>query len=93
MLLPSARLATAQGTCQWSWGLDPHHDSPAGVPPHVANPYVTRVGRDLSGPDLTVQQSTANLFADMGPPAFAAAALNGWPALAAMVVRLLVGRH
>ena len=31
-------------------GLDPHHDSPAGVPPHVANPYVTRVGRDLAGP-------------------------------------------
>ena len=63
---PSGALVFGAGTCQWSWGLDPHHDSPAGVPPHVANPYVTRVGRDLAGPDPTVQQATANLFADMG---------------------------
>ena len=62
----SGALVFGAGTCQWSWGLDAHHDSPAGVPPHVANPYVTRVGRDLSGPDPTVQQSTANLFSDMG---------------------------
>jgi hypothetical protein len=62
----SGALVFGAGTCQWSWGLDPHHDSPAGVPPHVANPYVTRVGRDLSGPDKTVQQSTVNLFSDMG---------------------------
>eukprot|EP01043_Picozoa_sp_COSAG02_P062348 COSAG02_NODE_8579_length_2516_cov_1.680596_2_plen_671_part_01 len=64
----SGALVFGAGTCQWSWGLDPHHDSPAGVPPHVANPYVTRVGRDLAAPDHSVQQSTVNLFIDMGVP-------------------------
>ena len=48
------------------WGLDAYHDSPGGVPPHVGNPYVTRIGKDLSGPDAAVQQATVNLFADMG---------------------------
>jgi hypothetical protein len=62
----SGALVFGAGTCQWSWGLDPYHDSPAGVPPHVANPYVTRVGKDLSSPDPVVQQATVNLFADMG---------------------------
>jgi hypothetical protein len=72
----SGALVFGAGTVQWSWGLDPHHDSPAGVPPHVANPYVTRVGRDLAGPDRAVQQATANLFADMGlAPATPAPAL------------------
>eukprot|EP00656_Telonema_subtile_P010959 TRINITY_DN15358_c0_g1_i1.p1 TRINITY_DN15358_c0_g1~~TRINITY_DN15358_c0_g1_i1.p1 ORF type:complete len:258 (-),score=31.80 TRINITY_DN15358_c0_g1_i1:70-843(-) len=61
----SGALVFGAGTCQWSWGLDGHHDSPAGVPPHVANPYCTRVGRDLSAPDTRVQQATVNLFADM----------------------------
>jgi hypothetical protein len=74
----SGALVFGAGTCQWSWGLDPHHDSPAGVPPHVANPYVTRVGRDLAAPDHSVQQSTANLFIDMGipPPATPMASLT-----------------
>jgi hypothetical protein len=62
----SNALVFGAGTCQWSWGLDRCHDSPAGIPAHVANPYVTRVGKDLSAPDQTVQQATANLFADMG---------------------------
>jgi hypothetical protein len=64
----SGALVFGAGTCQWSWGLDPCHDSPAGVPPHLANVYVTRVGRDLAAPDHSVQQSTVNLFLDMGVP-------------------------
>ena len=57
----SGALVFGAGTCQWSWGLDNTHDSPAGVPPHVANAYVTRVGRDLAAPDATVQQATTNV--------------------------------
>jgi len=62
----SGALVFGAGTCQWAWGLDGHHDSPGGVPPHVANPYNTRVGVDISAPDPCVQQATLNLFADMG---------------------------
>jgi len=62
----SGALVFGAGTCQWSWGLDGHHDSPAGVPPHLGNPYVTRVGSDLAAPDRAVQQATVNLLADMG---------------------------
>ena len=62
----SSSLVFGAGTAQWSWGLDGCHDSPHGVPPHVANPYSTRVGRDLNAPDLIVQQATVNLLADMG---------------------------
>jgi hypothetical protein len=54
----SQALVFGAGSCQWSWGLDAHHDAPAGIPPHVANPFVTRVGRDLAAPDPTVQQAT-----------------------------------
>ena len=54
------------GTCQWAFGLDANHDSPASVPPHLANPYSTRVGTDLAAPDLAMQQSTINLLGLMG---------------------------
>ena len=54
------------GTCQWVFGLDGHHDSPASVPPHLANPYSTRVSVDLAAPDRTIEQATINVFALMG---------------------------
>lgn len=54
------------GSCQWAFGLDPNHDSPASVPPHLANPYSTRVGLDLAAPDHAMQQATINLFGLMG---------------------------
>ena len=53
------------GTCQWAFGLNANHDSPASVPPHLANPYSTRVSIDLAAPDHTIQQATINLFALM----------------------------
>lgn len=54
------------GTVQWSWGLDPHHDTETGVPPERANGNSIRVGVDLKGPVRAIQQATVNLFADMG---------------------------
>ncbi len=39
------------GTVQWSWGLDANHD---------------RGGPETHVPDQAIQQSTVNLFADMG---------------------------
>lgn len=62
----SGALVFGGGTCQWSWGLDAHHDSPIGVPAERAQPNSLRVGVDQSGPDATIQQATVNLFGDMG---------------------------
>lgn len=62
----SGALVFGAGTVQWGWGLDAHHDTDTGVPPDKANPSSTRIGVDPHGPDITIQQATVNLFADMG---------------------------
>ncbi|MFK7800263.1 MAG: N,N-dimethylformamidase beta subunit family domain-containing protein [Anaerolineae bacterium] len=62
----SGALVFGAGTVQWGWGLDAHHDTDTGVPPEKANPSSTRIGFDPHGPDITIQQATVNLFADMG---------------------------
>ena len=62
----SGALVFGGGTCQWSWGLDAHHDSPTAIPAERSQPNSLRVGWDQSGPDRTIQQATLNLFADMG---------------------------
>lgn len=51
---------------QWSWGLDPHHDTETGVPPERAQSTNIRIGEDLKGPVPAIRQATVNLFADMG---------------------------
>jgi hypothetical protein len=62
----SGALVFSAGTVQWSWGLDPHHDTETGIPPERANGSNIRIGVDLKGPVHAIQQSTVNLFADMG---------------------------
>jgi hypothetical protein len=49
---PSGALVFGAGTVQWQWGLDVHHDVDADNGP--------------TAPDVTMQQATVNLFADMG---------------------------
>ena len=49
---PSGALVFGAGTVQWSWGLDSNHDNPFFSPNTAAN--------------LSMQQATVNLFADMG---------------------------
>ena len=51
---------------QWSWGLDPHHDTVTGIPPERASPTNIRLGRDQMGAETDIVQATLNLFADMG---------------------------
>lgn len=51
---------------QWSWGLDPHHDTVTGIPPERSSPTNIRVGRDQMGAETDIIQATLNLFADMG---------------------------
>jgi hypothetical protein len=63
---PSGALVFSAGTVQWAWGLDPNHDTETGIPPERANGTNIRVGVDLKGPVRAIQQSTMNLFADMG---------------------------
>ncbi len=63
---PSGALVFSAGTVQWSWGLDPNHDTETGVPPERANGNSIRVGVDLKGAVRAIQQATVNLFADMG---------------------------
>jgi hypothetical protein len=46
----SGAIVFCAGTVQWSWGLDPHHDTETGVPPERANGNSIRVGVDLKGP-------------------------------------------
>jgi len=62
----SGSLVFGAGTVQWSWGLDPHHDTETGVPPERANPTNIRVGKDQMGAERDIQQCTINLFTDMG---------------------------
>jgi len=63
----SGALVFGAGTVQWSWGLDPNHDTETGIPPERANPGGTiRIGVDLHGAVPAIQQATVNLFADMG---------------------------
>lgn len=63
---PSGALVFSAGTVQWSWGLDPHHDTETGVPPERAQSSNIRIGEDLRGPVPAIRQATVNLFADMG---------------------------
>ena len=63
---PSGALVFSAGTVQWAWGLDPNHDTETGIPPERANGTNIRIGVDLKGPVRAIQQSTMNLFADMG---------------------------
>ena len=51
---------------QWSWGLDPHHDTVTGIPPEKSSPTNIRIGRDQLGAEPDIIQATLNLFADMG---------------------------
>jgi hypothetical protein len=62
----SGALVFSAGTVQWSWGLDPNHDTETGIPPERANGSNIRIGVDLKGPVRAIQQATMNLFADMG---------------------------
>ena len=62
----SGALVFSAGTVQWSWGLDPHHDTETGVPPERAQATNIRIGVDLKGPVPAIHQATVNLFADMG---------------------------
>ena len=62
----SGSLVFGAGTVQWSWGLDPHHDSPGGIPPDKANPTNIRLGVDQMGAEPDIQQATLNMFCDMG---------------------------
>jgi hypothetical protein len=62
----SGALVFSAGTVQWSWGLDPHHDTETGVPPERAQATNIRIGEDLKGPVHAIRQATVNLFADMG---------------------------
>jgi len=61
-------LVFGAGTVQWSWALDPHHDTPTQIIPQMENEYSIRVNYDNSGlsPDPNILQATVNLFADMG---------------------------
>jgi hypothetical protein len=61
----SGALVFGAGTCQWSWGLDAHHDTDTGVPPERASSELTQVGVDPHAPDPVIRQATVNLFADM----------------------------
>jgi len=63
---PSGALVFSAGTVQWSWGLDPNHDSETGIPPERANAGDIRIGFDQKGAVRAIQQATLNLFADMG---------------------------
>jgi len=63
---PSGALVFSAGTVQWAWGLDANHDTETGIPPERANGSNIRIGVDLKGPVRAIQQSTMNLFADMG---------------------------
>jgi hypothetical protein len=63
---PSGALVFSAGTVQWSWGLDPHHDTETGVPPERANSTDIRIGEDLKGSVHAMRQATVNLLADMG---------------------------
>jgi hypothetical protein len=63
---PSGALVFSAGTCQWSWGLDPNHDSETGVPPERNDTGDIRIGVDLKGPVRAMQQATVNLLAEMG---------------------------
>ena len=58
----SGSLVFGAGTCQWSWGLDTHHDHDR---PHLSNENNIRVDIDQAGTDLNLEQATLNLFADM----------------------------
>ena len=62
----SGSLVFGAGTVQWSWGLDPHHDTPGGIPPDKATPTNIRLGVDQMGPEPDIQQATLNMFCDMG---------------------------
>lgn len=64
----SGALTWGTGTVQWSWGLSPLHDGGAegGVPPERANPFNTRVRRDVVGTDVAAQQLSVNMFVDAG---------------------------
>eukprot|EP00042_Codosiga_hollandica_P036289 m.275381 g.275381 ORF g.275381 m.275381 type:complete len:798 (-) comp54851_c0_seq7:62-2455(-) len=61
----SGALVFGAGTVQWGWGLDQNHDNANGIISQDANSYSGRIGIDLAGPDVSVQQATVNLFADM----------------------------
>jgi hypothetical protein len=63
---PSGALVFSAGTVQWAWGLDANHDTETGIPPERALASNIRIGVDLKGPVRAIQQSTMNLFADMG---------------------------
>jgi hypothetical protein len=61
-------LVFGAGTCQWSWGLDGHHDLVNGMDLQMGkNVYSLRVDVDQFHPDgnLDIQQATMNLFDDM----------------------------
>ena len=65
----SRALVFGAGACQWSWGLDGHHDGAnGGLDLKLGqNCYSLRVGVDPLRPaERTIQQATVNLFADMG---------------------------
>ena len=80
----SGALVFSAGTVQWSWGLDPHHDTETGVPPERAQSTNIRIGEDLKGPVPAIRQATVNLFADMGvQPVMGSGASGPSPAPAA----------
>lgn len=65
----SGSLVFGAGTCQWSWGLDGHHDLVGGQDLQMGkNVYSIRVSVDqlVQDGNRDIQQATTNLFADMG---------------------------
>ena len=65
----SGSIVFGAGTCQWSWGLDGHHDLVGGLDLQMGkNCYSLRVGKDQLVPDgdRDIQQATYNMFTDMG---------------------------
>lgn len=65
----SHALVFGAGTCQWTWGLDGHHDQVYGADVRVGgNCYSLRVSVDQMVRDgnRDIQQATMNVFADMG---------------------------
>lgn len=62
----SKAIVFGAGSIIFAWGLDAHHDSATGIPPHDENYYDVRVLEDGYGPIKEVQQAMFNLFADMG---------------------------
>ena len=60
----SGALVFGGGTCQWSWGLDEHHDSPIGVPAERASPNSIRVVRHRNSVPMLIADAAKPCLVD-----------------------------